>query len=378
MNTKDKKKIFIIAGESSGDQHGADYIQKHLSSDENILFTAIGQDEIKKLPVNLIYNSEKISVVGISEVISKFREIKNALNIAKKHIDEHKPDLVVLIDYIEFNTKIAKYAKNKNIPVLFYIAPQVWAWREKRTKNFIKYIDHLAVVFPFENIFFKKYTANVSFVGHPIADNNSLKINMINYENRNIDLGIFPGSRESEIKNNIYTMLDCIQKNKNENIKIFYANKSSRDILLKLLPSDYHSLLESGKNKAMVGNCKKALCASGTITLELAMLNIPMVIMYKLSFISYLIMKSLVKIKYIGLVNLILGDKLGSEAFIKEFIQPNYSDQVDIMVELNKLDNDHEYRSNILNKFREVREKLQGGAANNLANIAGKMLAASE
>ncbi len=378
MNIHHKKKIFVVAGESSGDQHGASYIVSHSNINSDLVFTAIGQEEIKKSPAELIYDSEIISVVGIMEVISKYSEIKKALSLAKQHIIDNKPDLIVLIDYIEFNTKIAKFAKTQNIPVLFYIAPQVWAWREKRTKSFVKNIDHLAVVFPFEKHFFNKYTSNVTFVGHPLIDNDSLKINSIDHKERIIDLGLFPGSRESEIKNNIYLMLDCIQKNKNENIRIFYANNNSREILLSLLPSEYHNLLESGKNKTAIANCKKALCASGTITLELAILGIPMVIMYKLSFISYLIMKSMIKIKYIGLVNLILGDKIGSDAFIKEFIQPNYSDQVDIMVELNKIDKDENYRNMILKKLTDVKDTLEGGATNNLIKIANKLLRINE
>ena len=133
-----------------------------------------------------------------------------------------------------------------------------------------------------------------------------------NYNQRKIDLGIFPGSRESEIKNNLHLMVDCVQKNKKENIRIFYANETSKLILENLLPSEYHEYLVSGKDTNKVSECKKALCASGTITLELALLEIPMIIMYKLSYFSYLIMKSLINVKYIGLVNLILGNSIGS------------------------------------------------------------------
>ena len=368
------KNIFIIAGEPSGDQHAADYINEHLEINPNITFSAFGQNEVKKTKANLIYDTERIAVVGIIEVISKYREITNALNKAKRFIKDTRPDLIVLVDYIEFNLKIAKYAKELNIPVLFYIAPQVWAWREKRAKGFMNTINYLAVIFPFEEKYFKKYSNNVSYVGHPLNKRKGLIESVKNYEDRSIDLGIFPGSRESEIKNNIFTMLDCVQQNKNEKICIFYANETSKILLQNLLPKNYHDYLVSGKDIEVVRDCKKALCASGTITLELAMLRVPMIVVYKLSYISYFIMKSLIKVKYIGLVNLILGNKMGDEPIVNEYIQPSYSDQVDIMVELNKIDSDETYRKEMIQNYDKLKVELSTKSSENLASIANRLV----
>ena len=374
MTMNKRKRILIIAGESSGDQHAARYVREHEKMNPDIIFDAFGQKELKSTVTNFIYDTEKISVVGIMEVISKYKEITDALKLAKSHIDKTRPNLIILVDYVEFNLKIAKFAKRLGIRVIFYIAPQLWAWRERRAHNLVKNIDHLAVIFPFEEIFFKRYTDNVSYVGHPLFENSHLLSSVKKYEIRDTDLGIFPGSRESEIKNNIYTMLDCIQKNKNEKIKIFYANKTSLDLLKKLLPPEFHSKLESGKDIAQVSSCKKALCASGTITLELAILEIPMIVMYKLSFITFFIMRSLVKLKYIGLVNLILGDEIGQEPIVQEYIQPSYSDQIDIMVELNKIDNDQLHRNNMLDKFREIKDKLSIQSEKKLWMIAEDLM----
>ena len=374
MSMNKQKRIMIIAGESSGDQHAARYVREHEKLNPDIIFDAFGQKELKNTTANFIYDTEKIAVVGIMEVISKYKEITNALKLAKSHIDKTRPDLVVLVDYVEFNLKIAKFAKGLGINVIFYIAPQLWAWRERRAHNLVKNIDHLAVIFPFEEIFFQKYTDNVTYVGHPLFENTHLLSSVRKYEDRNTDLGIFPGSRESEIKNNIYSMLDCIQKNKNEKIKIFYANKTSLDLLKKLLPPEFHSKLESGKDIAEVSSCKKALCASGTVTLELAILEIPMVVMYKLSYVTFFIMRSLVKLNYIGLVNLMLGDKIGQEPIVKEYIQPSYSDQIDIMVELNKIDNDQLHRNNMLDKFREIKDKLSIESEKKLWMIAEDLI----
>lgn len=369
------KSIFLITGEPSGDTHASEYVKKHLELNKNIRFSAIGQRYLKNEKVNLILNSEEISVVGIVEVLYKYRMINKALKIAKKYLKDEKPDLVILVDYVEFNLKIAKYAKSLDIPVIFYIAPQVWAWRENRIKKIIKTVDHLAVVFPFESEIFKKFTDNVTYVGHPLADNQSIMGLNVSYEERKYDVGIFPGSRESEIKNNIYVMLDAIKtdaksENSYEKIRIFYASESAKEVIKKMIPDKFHNLLIDGNNKDEIRQCRKAITASGTITLELALMMIPMVIVYKLSSITYFIMKKLVKLKFIGLVNLILGRSLGDSPIVKEYIQPSYHDIIEIMIELQKIDNDESYRVEMMEKYQKIREILKPGAAKNLANIA--------
>ena len=373
------KNIFIIAGESSGDQHAANYVNAHKKLNPDTKFTAIGQQELKKTGSDIIFNSEEISVIGIIEVIAKYSKIKKALNIAYNHILENKPKLVVLVDYVEFNLKVAKFAKKNNIPVLFYVVPQVWAWREKRIKNIIKAVDELAVIFPFEEKLFKKYTKNVTYVGHPLADDNRFKPTELKYNHRMTSIGIFPGSRESEIHNNLHRMIDSIRIIKNDdvyakNIKIFYANNTAKKILVKLLPKGWDILLTSGKDIEEIKKCQKVITASGTVTLELAMMNIPMIIMYRLSPLTYLIMKSLVKLKYIGLVNLVLGETLGSQPIVKEFIQPDYSDEVQVMVELQRIDQDVSYRESMEDGYNQIRKILKPGASMNVAKLANKML----
>ena len=378
ITNKSKKNIFIIAGESSGDQHAANYVNEHKKLNSNINFSAIGQQELKNSGADIIFDSEIISVVGIVEVIFKYIKIRKALNIAYNHIINNKPDLIVLVDYVEFNLKIAKFAKKRNIPILFYIAPQVWAWREKRIRKIINIVNHLAVVFPFEKKLFNKYTKNVTYVGHPLADNKMLFPSELIYDEKPTHIGIFPGSRESEIHNNLHCMINCIKAENNKDIynqiKIFYANDTVKKIISKLLPKDWERLLVNGKNINEIKKCKKAITASGTITLELALTNIPMVIVYKLSPITYFIMKYLVKLKYIGLVNLILGDTLGSKPIIKEFIQPGYSDEIEVMVELQKIDKNKKYRENIQAGYKEIRSILRPGASINVAKLAEKMI----
>ena len=174
-------------------------------------------------------------------------------------------------------------------------------------------------------------------------------------------------------------MTDSIRIIKNDdiyakNIKIFYANATAKKLLTQMLPEGWGSLLVDGKDLSEIKKCQKVITASGTVTLELAMMNIPMIIMYRLSPFTYFIMKHLVKLKYIGLVNLILGDSLGSQPVVKEFIQPDYSDEVQVMVELQRIDNDINYREKIEDGYSQIRKTLKPGAAMNVAKIANKMI----
>ena len=174
-------------------------------------------------------------------------------------------------------------------------------------------------------------------------------------------------------------MTDSIRIIKNDdiyakNIKIFYANATAKKLLTQLLPEGWSTLLVDGKDLSEIKKCQKVITASGTVTLELAMMNIPMIIMYRLSPFTYFIMKHLVKLKYIGLVNLILGDSLGSQPVVKEFIQPDYSDEVQVMVELQRIDNDISYREKIEDGYSQIRKTLKPGAAMNVAKIANKMI----
>lgn len=361
-----KKHIFIIAGESSGDQHAANYVKEHKKLNSNHYFSAIGQQELKDSGADIIFNSESISVVGIIEVISKYSKIKKALDTAYNHIIKNKPDLIVLVDYVEFNLKIAKFAKHRNIPILFYIAPQVWAWRKKRIKTIMNLVNHLAVVFPFEENLFKDYMPNVTYVGHPLADDERFFSPQNINDKKPIDVGIFPGSRESEIKNNIRFMINTANS-LSTNINIFYSNQTSKRFIQKLYP-ELTRCLFSGKDTNKIKECKRAITASGTITLELALLNIPMIIMYRLSPITYFIMKQLVRLKYIGLVNLILGDSLGSKPIVKEFIQPKMNDK-GASTALKSLKSE-----DFIDGYNQIRKLLKPGASKNVAIIAERMI----
>ena len=235
---------------------------------------------------------------------------------------------------------------------------------------------------PFEKKIFDAHMKNVHYVGHPLLENKELVLSNIDYNEKKIDIGIFPGSRESEIKNNLFTMLDCIKQSKNsidkyKNIKIFYSNETCKKIITNMLPNQFHSMLSSGKDLKSVIQCKKAITASGTITLELTLMGIPMIIVYRLSPLTYMLMRKLVKIKYIGLVNLMLGETIGTHQVVKEFIQPDYNDQIEIMVEIDKIDQDKQYREEMEINFSKIRAKLKSGASSNMAILVEEILSSN-
>ena len=230
------KKILIIAGEESGDMYGANIIQK-LSKNQNITFYAMGSSKMQMTSAKIVVDSSKLSVVGFFEILRIYPKLLNALIKIKKSVDEIKPDLLILIDYQEFNFKIAKYAKSKGIKVLFYISPQVWAWRENRIKKIKNYIDTMAVIFPFEKSYYKKYDVKVEYVGHPLIENidtDKTDINNLVSKNKKI-ISIMPGSRKSETSVLLPILIDFINmmNSKDPNYSfVFHATDENKDHII--------------------------------------------------------------------------------------------------------------------------------------------------
>lgn len=353
------KKILIVAGEESGDMYGANIIHK-LSKNQNITFYAMGSSKIQMTNAKMIVDSSKLSVVGFFEILRIYPKLLNALIKIKKSVDEIKPDLLILIDYQEFNFKIAKYAKSKGIKILFYISPQVWAWRENRIKKIKNYIDIMAVIFPFEKSYYKKYDVKVEYVGHPLIENEPYKQqNFIGNNHRSGSyIGFFPGSRMGEIKKHAPIIKKTIQKilEINPNEKFLISKSHNIDI------SIYENYFSKHKNTEIIENndvyetidlCKVAVAASGTITLQIALMKVPMCVFYKISFLTYFIAKTLVKINSISLVNIIMGNKI-----VKEFIQKDANEE-NLSKEINKLTKDESYKKNMLKNFLIIEKKLK-------------------
>ena len=371
------KQIMVVAGEASGDHHGAKLVKAMLQKDKTFCFFGIGSSALSKAGVDIIIDSSMLSVVGITEVIFKFKVVLKAMSTAKKMLKTRKPDLLILIDYPDFNLHLAGYAKKLGIKVLYYISPTVWAWRSGRLKIIKQRVDHMAVILPFELSWYQKARIPATFVGHPLLDNKPV-FHDPEFEKRFYSdpvIGLLPGSREGEIEKLLPVMIDTanILYQKNQKIKFLISVSASVD------KKQIHDIVQNNKEKTefelVSGNienvftqCSFVIAASGTVTVETALAGIPMVIIYKVSPLSYAIARLLIHVKYISLVNLIPGKLL-----VPELIQDQACPDKIAEIVLKMLDNIPALIS--MHKDLLNLHKLMGlaGASEKVADIAIKL-----
>ena len=332
-------KYYIIAGEASGDLHGSNLIKEIVKLDKNAVIRAWGGDKMKNAGADVIKHFRELSFMGFYEVFINLRTILKNIKFCKNDIIKFNPDKIIFIDYPGFNLRIAKWAKANKFNTNYYIAPQIWAWDEKRINNIKASIDNLYVILPFEKDYFeKKHNFKVNFLGHPLLD--SIKffkdlraIDFLNYHNldkKKEIISILPGSRKQEIKKILGIMLKVIEFFPDYQFVIAGAPNIDLEFYQKII-NDKNVRVIKAETYNLLSNSKAALVTSGTATLETAIFKIPQVVCYKTSFISYFLAKIFVKIKYISLVNLIMNKEV-----IKELIQTNCSKK-NIVKELKKV-----------------------------------------
>jgi len=364
----------IIAGETSGDHHGAKVVEAIRRRDKSLSFCGIGGEALRAAGTEILVDASTLSVVGITEVFSKISDILRGMKIAKYALRTVRPDLLILIDFPDFNLLLAGTAKRLGIPVLYYISPQVWAWRSGRVTKIAKLVDHMAVILPFEAAFYRKHKVPVTFVGHPLGETRNLKL-----ETRNSKfpfVGFLPGSRNSEIAKLLPVMLEAAQVmlSQRGDIKFLISLAPSvseeivKDILSRFsLPASHFSFV-SGPEEIFM-RCSFAVAASGTVTLQTAMAGVPMVVIYKVSPLSYLIGRTMIKVAHICLVNLIAGKEI-----VPELIQDEASPENISRLALNIL-NDADRLEKMRNELLGIRKMLGGpGASEQVADIAINML----
>lgn len=373
-----EKSVMIIAGEASGDIHGSRLVKAMKENNPGLFFFGIGGNLLKENGVKIIRDASTLSVVGITEVISKIFSLIKAIADAKKALKELKPDLLILIDFPDFNLKIAAAAKKLGIPVLYYISPQVWAWRQGRVKKLKKLVNHLAVILPFEKDFFRKHAIPVTYVGHPLLDG---EVFTSEY-NDNTDIksiGLLPGSRDKEIAKHLPVMLEAAslikQRMENIEITVSLASTVERQYVEKIIKEQGFfdkNIIVQGTEK-IFKNCSLIIAASGTVTLEAALAAVPMIIIYKVSPVSYLFGKALIKVSNICLVNLIAEKELVPELIQNDATAENIAKEA-----LNMLNNPDELKK-MRNELIGIRDILGGaGASGRVADIALAMLQLSK
>lgn len=377
------KRVMIISGESSGELYGsllAKTLKKHNPSIE---IRGVGGEKMKSAGVKLI--SKISSAFGITEAIKTYSEIKKTFKNVISELKSFNPQVIVLIDYPDFNMKVAKKAKDTGIKVLYYVSPQVWAWRKGRVKTLGKLVDKIAVILPFEEDIYRNANIPCEFIGHPILDEIKEELQSISYTFQDIgtpelkaaarkDLGLIvdrpvmtlmPGSRTHEIKKLLPVMLDVIKEMHrlypDYQFVMPVAPNLNRDALSAISnefeKNTNHALYITHNSIKALMAADLAVIASGTSTLQAALLGIPMVVVYKLSPLTYFIGKLIIKIKHIALVNVILDNSLKDDMGlrVKELLQKDVNKE-NLLKEINRLINDSEYRNSMLSQFRKTRE----------------------
>lgn len=364
-------KYYIIAGEASGDLHGANLIASLKKKDPHAKIRAWGGNLMKKQGAMLVKHYRDLAFMGFVEVLLHLRTILRNFSFCKKDILKFKPDAIILIDYPGFNLKVAKFAHQHNIKVYYYISPQVWAWKKRRVHTIKKVVDKMLVILPFEKDFYDEYRVDAHYVGHPLLDELS-RVKYITKNNfirqNNLDpkkeiIALLPGSRKQEVTRMLGVMLKVVDKFPDYQFVIGCAPS---------LPESFYNSLIGNENVSLVFNktyqllqvASAALVTSGTATLETALFYVPEVVCYKGNQISYLIAKNLIKVKYISLVNLIMNKPV-----LKELIQNDLTPE-NISEELKQLLTNHKRQRQLLDDYEELRCVLgNAGASSNAASI---------
>ncbi|TVR90492.1 MAG: lipid-A-disaccharide synthase [Saprospirales bacterium] len=358
-------KYYLIAGESSGDQHAA-YLMKSLKKlDSSAEFRYWGGDRMKEVgDTDPVRHIDDLAFMGFWEVAVNIRTILKNLKLAKRDIAKFSPDYLILVDYPGFNLRIAEWAHKKKMKVVYYIAPQVWAWKENRVKKIRRHCDLLLTILPFEEDYFKdKGVVQAKFIGHPLMDHfDTFKANADGFDPSEKLFGIFPGSRRQEVNYILPPVSAVFQKYPDTQFGLSVSDQ------LRNSPELYHQHLNNaanvkrftGRQHDLLAHSEAALVKSGTSTLEAALLNVAQTVIYKGNPVSFFIAKRVVKVPYISLVNLILGYKL-----VEELIQSDVNEKnLDKAVELLKTPEEQERQKA---GYKELREKLGGPGASDRA-----------
>ncbi|MEZ4917738.1 MAG: lipid-A-disaccharide synthase [Saprospiraceae bacterium] len=314
-------KLYLIAGEASGDLHGSNLVKALIRKNPNVEIRAWGGDLMEQAGATLVRHYRDLAFMGFWEVLKNLRTILRNLASCKADIEQFQPDALVLIDYPGFNLRIAKWAKKQGIPVVYYISPQIWAWHQSRVKQIQQDVDQMLVILPFEQDFYKKHGVNVSFVGHPLLD--AIGPPPPDSERDPKLIALLPGSRKQELKRILPPMLEVTRDFPDYRFVIARAGSLDQEVYEEALKEYPEVRFETNQTYELLRTARVALVKSGTSTLEAALFNVPQVVCYAGNAISYAIAKRVIQVKYISLVNLIMDAPLVCELIQHELRREN-------------------------------------------------------
>jgi len=374
------KRVFIITGEASGDVHGANLVKAMAAADPSLSFRGVGGRELQEAGVQLLWDAAEVAVVGLLEVARHLLTIARAFRLAINTLRTWQPHLLILIDYPDFNLLVARKAKQLGIPVMYYISPQVWAWRSGRVRTIRRCVDRMVVLFPFEETLYREAGVPVSFVGHPFLDavtgrdREELGRRLALGSGGRPLVGLLPGSRQNEVRALLPIMLEAAaslaRRMPHAHFLLPLASTIRADQVRPLLQGRALPLtVIEGRTHEAIQACELIVAASGSVTLEAAILDTPLVIVYKVHRLSYEIGRRLIRVKHIGLVNLVAG-----ETVAPELIQDQVTAE-GIVKEVMDILEDPGRQVWIRSRLEEVRRRLGSpGASVRAAEIALSLL----
>ncbi len=341
------KKIFILTGEASGDKLASTVILKLKQYNENIEYLSVGGSNLSKLGIKSIFDINEITYIGFTSVILNILKIKKKIDYTVNEIIKFDPDIIFSVDSPDFTLRVSEKVKKikSNIKIIHYVAPQVWIWRENRVKKFKKFVDHFLLLFDFEKKFFDKENIKNTFVGHPLLEKKNSKIDISNISKGKKIISLFPGSRLSELKTLFPILIDFVKlmnKKFSEYIFVFHATEEYKDLIHEMLDNlnlnNTEVIFDRDTKSEILLNSIFAVAKSGTVSLEICNAKVPSIIIYKINFINFMIMKFLVKVNFANIINIInnkeiIPELLQSECNSKEIFKsvryflknPNYA-----------------------------------------------------
>ncbi|HYV93324.1 MAG TPA: lipid-A-disaccharide synthase [Chitinophagales bacterium] len=350
-------KFYVIAGEASGDLHASNLVKALKQLEPAVQFRGFGGDLMKNAGVELVTHYRETAFMGFWEVIKNLKTILSYIDLCKKDVLNWRPDAIILIDYPGFNLRIAEFAHKNSFKVFYYISPQVWAWKSSRVKKIKRDVAKMFVILPFEKDFYKKWNYDVEFVGHPLLDElKDIKTADLRLKTQKPVIALLPGSRKQEIARMLPIMLEVVNDFPDHQFVVGAVNSVEENFYRSIIGNKNCEIVFD-KTYSLLSLAKAALVTSGTATMETALFNVPQVVCYKGSGLSYFIARRIVDVKYIAMVNLIVDRPL-----VKELIQQelNYSN---LKSELNKILFDEPGRKEIQDGYKELKEKLGGAGA---------------
>ena len=364
-------KYYIIAGEASGDLHASNLVAEIKKKDKKAEFRGCGGDLMKAQGVELLKHYRTMAYMGFVEVAVNLRKVLGNIAQCKKDIVEYHPDVVILVDYPGFNLRIADFAHENGFKVVYYISPQIWAWKRRRVHKIKKSVDKMLVILPFEEEFYRRYGVDVTFVGNPLLDelvkvgtgNRSIFLRRNSLGERREIIALLPGSRRQEVKRTLPVMIKVASHFPDYQFVI--AGISSLDkSLYKDIMGQSDVFFVENQTYELLQNSSAALVTSGTATLETALFSIPEVVCYKATGFSYRLAKWMIKVKFISLVNLIMDREV-----VKELIQGDMNED-NLVKELDQLLHNGKRQRKLLEDYEELKDKLGNvGASEKAAGI---------